>query len=82
MDPTVDAGHTCILTSSYKPEELTVGDVVVYQAPDRQILHRIIKIEQDSQGRRYTFKGDNNYRKDPYTIRDEHIKWLLIGIIY
>jgi len=82
MDPTVDAGHTCILTSSYKAEELTVGDVVVYQAPDRQILHRIIKIEQDSQGRRYTLKGDNNYRKDPYIIRDEHIKWLLIGIIY
>jgi len=83
MDPTVDAGHTCILTNSYRPENLAVGDVIVYEyVTNRPILHRIIKIEQDSQGRKYTLKGDNNYRKDQYIVRDEHIKWLLIGIIY
>ena len=83
MDPTVDAGHTCILTSSYRPEDLVEGDIVVYEyIPGKTILHRIVKIEQDSQGRKFTLKGDNNYRKDSYAIRDEHIKWLLIGILY
>ena len=79
MDPTVDAGHTCILINSFKHEDLSTGDVVVYT---ESILHRIIKIEHDKQGRRYTLKGDNNYKKDPYIVRDEHINWLLIGIIY
>lgn len=82
MDPTVDAGHTCFLTNNFKPEDLAVGDVVVYEVPGLLILHRIIKIGQDSQGRKYTLKGDNNYRKDPYIIRGSHIKWLLCGIIY
>jgi len=82
MDPTVDAGHTCILTDNFKHEDLAVGDVVVYSTGTKNIMHRIIKIEQDAQGRKYTLKGDNNYRKDPYVVRNEHIRWLLIGIIY
>jgi signal peptidase I len=83
MDPTVDAGHTCILTSHYQPENLAVGDVIVYECvTNNPILHRIVKIEQDSEGRKFTLKGDNNYRKDSCVVRDHHIKWLLIGIIY
>ena len=44
MDPTVDAGHTCILISSFKKSDLVVGDVVVYWNGHRDILHRIIKM--------------------------------------
>ena len=82
MDPAVDAGHTCILTSDFRKGDLVDGDVVVYWNGKQDILHRIIKIEQDSEGRKYTLKGDNCYHADPYIVRDEHIKWLLLGIIY
>ena len=60
------------------------GDIVVYYVPERPegILHRIVKVEQDELGRKYVLKGDNNYKKDPYVIRDGHIRWLLVGIIY
>ena len=82
MDPTVDAGHTCILTKHFKYEDLAVGDVVVYQLYTRFIMHRIIKISEDEYGRIYTLKGDNCYRADPYPVRDIQIKWLLLGILY
>lgn len=82
MDPTVDAGHTCVLTTSFKPEELAIGDVVIYANGTQLVLHRIVNIEEDNQGRKFTLKGDNNYKKDPHVIRDAHIRYLLLMIIY
>lgn len=82
MDPTVDAGHTCILTKDFKPEDLQVGDIVVYWNGKQDILHRIHEITKDAKGRRFTLKGDNSPYVDPYLVRDEHIRWLLLGIIY
>ena len=84
MDPSIDAGHTCILIGSFDSNDLAVGDVVVYypEAYPQGVMHRIVKIERDEVGRKFTLKGDNNYKVDPYIIRGEHIRWLLIGIIY
>lgn len=84
MDPTVDIGHTLILTDNFKPDDLSPGDIVAYQLPEKPylILHRIVRVETDSQGRKWTFKGDNNYSEDRYEVRDEHLKWLKLGVIY
>ena len=81
MDAMVDAGHTCILTSNFNVDDLVVGDVVVYKNWDRSIIHRIVKIAEDSEGKLYTMKGDNCYYCDP-PVRDSQIKYLLLGIIY
>ena len=83
MDGTVDMGHTCILTGHFNHADLKIGDVVVYDVGlGFTVLHRIIDIKEDEQGRKYTTKGDNNHQADGYELRDAHIKWLLIGIIY
>lgn len=82
MDPVLDYQHTCILTDNFKCEDLVVGDVVVYQINNQAIIHRIIKIDMDDGKRRYTLKGDNNSIADGYIVRDEHLKWLLLGVIY
>ena len=89
MDAMVDYGHTCILIKGQTRAEhralvqsLRVGDVVVYTNGTDNILHRIIEITTDEQGRKYKLKGDNNWAPDPYIIRDAHILWLLIGVIY
>jgi len=82
MDPVVDAGHTCILTNNFEHKDLTVGDVVVYQYYTKKIMHRIVKITKDSEGRIFTLRGDNTGRHDPFILRDQNIKWLLLGIIY
>lgn len=82
MDATVDAGHTCILTKNFECKDLAIGDIIVYEQGGRHILHRIMKIEVDEVGRKYTLKGDNNYYPDPYEVRDEQVEWLLLGVIY
>ena len=82
MDPVFDIGHNVILLKDFDRSELTEGDVVVYQLYGGLISHRIIDIREDEQGRLYQMKGDNNDRPDDYWIRDEHIKYLMVGVIY
>ena len=82
MDPVVDAGHTCILTSHFLRNDLRIGDCCVYWNGSQNILHRIVAINVDEKGRYFTFRGDNTSANDKYKVRDEHVKWLLVGIIY
>lgn len=84
MDPTVDAGHTMILSDNFRVEDLVPGDIVAYEVLGRAalILHRIIGVETDSRGRKWTLKGDNSAYSDPYEVRDEHLRWLKLGVIY
>jgi len=82
MDPVMDYGHTCILTSDFNHEDLVIGSVVVYWNGERDIIHRITDIGDDDEGRFYILKGDNNSQPDNYIVRDWHIHWLLLGVIY
>ncbi|HLD85334.1 MAG TPA: signal peptidase I [archaeon] len=50
-----------------KPENIHVGDIVLYQR-DITIVHRIVKITENG----YVTKGDNNFRPDP-EIRNEQV---------
>lgn len=82
MDGVMDYGHTCLLTDNFDPRDLEVGDVVVYRAGSGQLIHRIVEIGTDEEGRYYRMKGDNCYAIDPYLVRGKHIVWLLLGVIY
>jgi len=90
MDPAFDHGHNNILIAGADIFEqikmvdfLKAGDIAVYEVETgRPIIHRIVKIGQDSQGRYFRFQGDNNTVKDPYKVRDENIQWLCIGTIF
>lgn len=88
MDPVIDDGLT-IIRKDYIPERdiLASGDIVLYK-PDGErykhelICHRIISVDVDELGEYYTLKGDNNFMKDPWRIRDEHIKEIVVGVLY
>ena len=82
MDPVFDIGHNAILLRDFDRSELTEGDVVVYRLYGGNIIHRIIHIQEDEGGRNYQLKGDNNPEPDPYWIKDEHIKYLMVGVVY
>ena len=82
MDGLLDIGHNVIATDSFDRSKLAVGDVVVYQVYTTKIVHRIVEIREDKNGRIYRMRGDNNVSIDPYYLRDLHIKWLVLGIIY
>jgi len=82
MDGLMDYGHNVILIDHFDIDRLSVGDIVAFQVYTNLVLHRIVKIGDDNQGRYYRTRGDNCIDDDPYILRDEHIKQLCIGIIY
>ena len=84
MDPLFDANHTLIMTDDFDRDALVVGDIISYHVGSGQyIVHRIDEIIVDDYGRLYHLLGDNNAgQRDSYRVRNEHITYLIVGIIY
>lgn len=82
MDGLMDIGHNVIATDCFDRAKLAVGDIVIYQIYFTKIVHRIVEITMDGDVRRYRCRGDNNVNIDPYSLRDLHIQYLVLGIIY
>lgn len=56
-----------IVVKGLQPEEIAVGDIIVYKNPYKgiPIVHRVIGIESDTNGNIYFLtKGDNNSHTD------------------
>lgn len=63
------------------PEDLIVGDVVVYRSDevdDTLLAHRIISMEED----KYVLAGDNNRWVDPYLVEFDDIYLVVVGVLY
>jgi len=83
MDGVMDAPHIVVGETVFDRNQLQVGDIVSYQTESSNtIIHQIIKIETDSEGRLYTLQGTNNDRPDTYQVRNENILSVLICLIY
>lgn len=54
-----------------KPDDIKLGDVVIYQRGDARytIIHRVIAVT----GEGYFIKGDNNAKEDPGVVKKEQI---------
>lgn len=46
------------------------------------IIHRIYGVNEDSEGRYFTFMGVNNHKPDSYKVRDKNILYFNGGVIY
>ena len=86
MEPVVDIGHTVLLAKlgeAYQYKDLVKGDIVTfYDAQINLVMHRIIDIQVDVHGRKYTTRGDNVNIADPYILRDLHLLHVLVGVLY
>ncbi|WP_407414448.1 signal peptidase I [Methanobrevibacter sp.] len=62
--------------SEFNPEDVEVGDVVVYDAAwyDQPVIHRIIGTADINGTTMYVIKGDNNNSPDPYYVNPSQIK--------
>jgi signal peptidase I len=70
MAPTIQTGSLVIL-QPVAPDQLRVGDVITFNPPSRPdllITHRIIAIENTSQGPEFTTRGDANVAADPWRL--------------
>lgn len=60
MEPTLQTGDL-VLVVKVSPENIRVGDVIVYKKPDGTfIIHRVIKIKNVDNQFYYVTQGDNN----------------------
>jgi hypothetical protein len=83
MVPVLDSGVNGIRIVP-EPEDIHIGDIVSYEAGwiDGLIVHRVVYIGEDEEGRYYILKGDNNIREDPEKVRFEQIRYITIALVY
>jgi len=88
MDPVFDYGHNNLLLSGRDAEDHQklvefmashTGNIAVYQP--KNVIHRVVEIGEDDQGRFFKFRGDNNWKSDPGKIREANISYLYAGTI-
>ncbi len=67
MHPLYSKG-SMVIVQKVDPIDISVGDIVQYEAPDKMITHRVIAIDRDVSGngeKVFVTKGDNSPSKDP-----------------
>ncbi len=84
MDPLFDYGANGLELIPRNENEIHIGDIAAYESKitGELIVHRVVNIKEDSRGKYFIFKGDNNKTADPEKVRFQQIKYVLIGIIY
>ena len=89
MDGVFDFGNNNILIAGANEEDhnklvdaLRIGDIAVFLTTGNPIIHRIVEIKEDKDGKYFRFKGDNNAFKDSDKVRSIQILWISIGTIY
>lgn len=72
MKNSINKGDAVVFTK-YTDQELKVGDIIIFNKNNINVIHRIINIEDVNNEIRYTTKGDNNNTKDLGYITDSDI---------
>ena len=66
MVPTLEVGDLLVI-QSWSEESISLGDIIVFWAdwnPDTPVVHRIVEIIEESSGRLFVTRGDNNPTND------------------
>jgi len=84
MDPVLDETTNAIEIIPKSYLDIKEGDIISYSIPNVQgvIIHRVLETGFDKDGWYAITKGDNVETKDPYKIRFENIKRVVVAIIY
>ncbi|MEM2079897.1 MAG: signal peptidase I [Nitrososphaerota archaeon] len=61
MEPTLQSGDLVIVIKRVSTKDISVGDVIVYRRSGTLIIHRVLRVEDDT----LITKGDNNWLPDP-----------------
>jgi signal peptidase I len=78
MEPWIDAGDIALVRPLGDKEEPVIGEVYVFKAPEFLVIHRLI----DIRGTRLVFRGDNNYRSDPWITTKKDLVGQVFGVLW
>ena len=81
MKPTLDEHSNGIRIVPKSENEIHIGDIITFEEDGDLIVHRVIDIGEDSNGKYFITKGDNNPVADG-KIRFKDIKYITIGVIW
>lgn len=73
MEPTIDINDV-IITKKVEEQEIKVQDIITFIKDNEVITHRITKIEDEENIKKYTTKGDNNNVEDSFKITYDNIE--------
>ena len=84
MDPVLDKDTNAIEIIPKNYRMIKPGDIVSYEISEVEgtIIHRVVKTDFDEEGWYAITKGDNLKKPDPYKIRFDNIKRVVVAIIY
>ncbi len=74
LDPCIDDGMLVVLDPNVNVTDLICGDIIWYETPNYQAIHRIIEIGNDESGWWALCRGDNNPRDDGIKVRSHEIR--------
>jgi len=77
MTPSIPVG-SLVIASRTPADKLHVGDVIVFERPDRpgtMVVHRIFAVEQTPSGPAFLTKGDANGSPDAWRVRATGEGW-------
>ena len=87
MEPYLDDSTpvACEILSDYvkgkKP--LGVGHICIYESKSNGlIIHQIVMVRERSGKNEYRFRGINNFKADPYWVKESDIKYRVVAIGY
>jgi|TARA_B100001971_G_C17976007_1_gene424840 hypothetical protein len=84
MDPLLDETSNGIEIKPKSENDIQVGDVISYVSEEdfSTIIHRVVDIGYDEEGRYFTMRGDNNSAEDPERVRFYQVQRVLVAVIY
>lgn len=81
MLPIIDKGANGIRIQPKSENDIKVGDIISFESEYGLIVHRVVEISEDDEGKYFITKGDNNAFSDG-KVRFEQIKYVTVGVLY
>jgi hypothetical protein len=84
MTPVLSSKSNAIQIKPEYEEDIHIGDIISFrnQINKRRIIHRVIGIGTDLEGKYFLTKGDNNPDEDNIKVRFEDIERVLVAVVY
>ncbi|MBI2669133.1 hypothetical protein HYX14_04795 [Candidatus Woesearchaeota archaeon] len=82
MDPFIDETSNAIEIRPSHPDSIRPGDIISFRTSYGTVIHRVQEAGKDEEGFFYIVKGDNNTAADPYKVRFDDVKGVVVAVVY
>ncbi len=82
MEPLFGSDHNGLLFTPTTEDDISVGDIITFTYNNNYYIHRVITINEDTNGWYALTKGDNNINNDNIKIRFNDITGVLFGLLF